>query len=142
MKTLELVETEPAAVSEGELIHLPYGLLGFEPIKRYLLVANPGEEPFLWFKMTEAPHKAFLVLSPFIALPDYQPDISADDVEFLGLTDPDDAILVNICTLRGSEVATINLKGPIVINRHTHVGKQIIPNNASRFSLRYPLPVA
>jgi flagellar assembly factor FliW len=142
MKTLELIETEPATVKAGDLIHLPYGLLGFEPIKRYLLVANPNEEPFMWFKMTEDPHQAFLVLSPFIVKPDYQPDISADDVDFLGLAEPEDALLLNICTVRGSEQPTINLKGPIVINRNTFVGKQVIPNNASKFQLRFPLPVA
>ena len=55
---------------------------------------------------------------------------------------PTDAILFNIVTLRGSDPATINLKGPIVINRHTMIGKQVIPNNAAAYSLHHPLPVS
>jgi len=33
----------------------------------------------------------------------------------------------------------VNLKGPIVINRRTLIGKQVILNNASRYSLHHPL---
>ena len=38
--------------------------------------------------------------------------------------------------------ATVNLKGPIVVNRHTLRGKQVIPTNAPKFALQHPLPVA
>jgi flagellar assembly factor FliW len=75
-------------------------------------------------------------------VPDYQPDIAEADVKFLELTTPADALLVNIVTLRGDGQATINLKGPVVINRHTMVGKQVIPNNAAQYSLHHPLPVS
>jgi len=34
------------------------------------------------------------------------------------------------------------LKGPIVINRHTHIGKQVIITNAADYSVHHPLPVA
>jgi flagellar assembly factor FliW len=80
-------------------------------------------------------------VSPFLVKPDYQPDIPTDDVEFLGLSNPEDALVYNICTIRGPGQATINLKGPIVLNRHTLIGKQIIPNNATQFALCHPLPV-
>jgi flagellar assembly factor FliW len=55
---------------------------------------------------------------------------------------PNDALLFNIVTLRGPSRATLNLKGPIVINRHTHMGKQVILANASNYSVEHPLPVA
>ena len=121
---------------------LPFGLLGFEQVKRYILLANPQEDPFLWLQMLEGPKKAFLIVSPFLVMPEYQPDIPADDVEFLELTEPADALVFNICTLRGAGRATINLRGPLVINRHTMIGKQVIPNNAASYSLVHPLPVA
>lgn len=144
MKTVEPIEMKkPAPALKAETrIHLPYGLLGFERVKNFLLTSNPAEEPFLWLQMLDSAQKAFLVVSPFLVLPTYQPDISAEDVEFLDLSDPADALLFNICTLRPDGQATINMRGPIVLNRHTLVGKQIIPNNAAQFSLRHPLPVA
>jgi flagellar assembly factor FliW len=143
MKTEELiVEPKKQYVVNQSLIQLPYGLLGFEKVKNYVLLANPQEEPFLWLQMLDAARKAFLVVSPFFVMPDYQPDIPADDVEFLGLAEPTDALVYNICTLRGPGKATINLKGPVVINRHTLIGKQVIPNNAMKYALTHPLPVA
>jgi flagellar assembly factor FliW len=143
MKTIEMAE-QPEIRTElkaESLVKLPYGLLGFEQFKNYVLVSLPNDEPFKWLQMVEKSGQGFLVLSPFVAEPDYRPDIAPEDVRFLGLDSPTDALLVNIVTMRGNQ-ATINLKGPIVINRHTLVGKQVIPNNAAQFSLRHPLPLS
>jgi len=142
MKTLEMIEPETSSVVPHRAIQLPLGLLGFERVKNYVLTANPHEAPFQWLQMVDSAQKAFLVVSPFLVLPTYEPDIPADDVEFLGLTEPSDAQVLNICILRKDGQATINLKGPVVINRHTGIGKQVIPNNAAQYSLRHPLPVA
>lgn len=143
MKTEEVLEPQKTVATNGQtLIKLPYGLLGFERAKNYALLANPHEEPFLWLQMLDNGRKAFLVVSPFLVMPEYLPDIPADDVEFLGLADPSDALVYNICTLRGPGKATINLKGPIVINRHTLIGKQVIPNNAAQYGLCHTLPVS
>jgi flagellar assembly factor FliW len=62
-------------------------------------------------------------------------------VEFLGLNRPEDAYILTIVTLRNGQ-ATTNLKGPIVINRNTLIGKQVIPNNAAQFEVRHPLAVS
>lgn len=142
MNTAELMEPEVQKVSGENVIRFPDGLLGFEHVKEYVLLSQPQEEPFMWLRMLENDNKRFLVLSPFVAVPDYQPDIANEDVRFLGLVSPADALVVNIVTLRGNRQATINLKGPIVINRHTLVGKQVIPNNAAKFEVNHPLPIS
>ena len=142
MNTLELMEPETRTLPGESIIRLPYGLLGFERVKNYVLLTRPHEEPFMWLQMLDEARQAFLVVSPFLVLPGYQPDIAEGDVKFLELNDPADALLVNIVTLRDNGHATINLKGPLVINRHTMVGKQVIPNNAAQYSLHHPLPVS
>jgi flagellar assembly factor FliW len=142
MKTAEMIEPEIQTISGENVIQIPDGLLGFEQVKKYVLLAQPQEAPFMWLRMIENANKRFIVVSPFQILPDYQPDISSEDVKFLGLSSPDDALVVNIVTLRPNRVATINLKGPIVINRHTLIAKQVIPNNASKFDVNHPLPVS
>ena len=142
MKTAEVMEPERRQVGGENIIQLPFGLLGFERVKNYVLLSKQHEEPFMWLRMLGEDNSAFLVVSPFRVLPDYQPDISKDDVNFLGLETPDDALVVNIVTLPQRGQATVNLKGPIIINRHTLVGKQVIPNNAAQFDLRHPLPLA
>jgi flagellar assembly factor FliW len=146
MNTLELTEPEKPATTPTNsgkgVVVLPYGLLGFERVKNYSLLTRPDEAPFLWFQMLQDPKHAFLVVPPGAAVPDYQPDLDDQDVEFLELDDPADAFILNIVTLRGAGQATINLKGPIVINRRTWIGKQVIPVNAAQYPVRHPLPVS
>jgi flagellar assembly factor FliW len=122
-------------------VQMPLGLLGFEQCKKFTLRARAGEEPFLWLQTVGAPKLAFLVMSPFIAVPEYGPTISEDDVLFLGLEGPEEALIISIVTLRPPRQATVNLKGPIVLNRRTLKAKQVIPLNAADFSVAHPLPV-
>jgi flagellar assembly factor FliW len=140
MKCANPTEAELPDVAAFCEIRLPMGLLGFERTKDYLLISSPVEEPFRWLRVKDNTSLAFLVLEPFVALPEYQPDIPESDVEFLGLSGPEDAILYNIVTLHGEHRATINLKGPVVINRNTGVGKQVILANAAQYSVQHPLP--
>jgi flagellar assembly factor FliW len=140
--TIEMEKVETTAAPTTNQIHFPLGILGFEQIKKYILLANPAEKPFAWLRVAEDNSLAFVVIDPFIAMPDYQPDIPQSDVDFLGLKDASDALLLGIVTIHGQNRATMNLKGPIVINRHTHIGKQVIIANAADYSVQHPLPVA
>jgi flagellar assembly factor FliW len=142
MKCAETIEMETTAAPTTSRVRMPMGILGFEQIKDYVLVANPDEEPFVWLRVEDNTTLAFVVIDPFVILPDYKPDIPPADVEFLGLKDADDALLLGIVTIQGNNRATVNLKGPIIINRHTHTGKQVIITNAPKYSVQHPLPVA
>jgi len=140
MNTTEPVQLEPAVGLK--IIRLPLGLLGFENIKEYVLISEPDQAPFQWLQVPHDSSLAFIVVSPFEVLLGYEPDIPKPDVDFLGLTSPADARLLNIVTLPGNGRATINLKGPIVLNCHTLIGKQVVLTNAARYALQHPLPVA
>ena len=143
MKCAELIETETLpVVARRDLVRMPNGMLGFEHIKNYVLFTKPEEHPFSWLQVQDDIALAFVVVDPFIALPSYQPDIPQADVEFLSLKNPDDALLLGIVTIHNDQRASVNLKGPIVINRHTHVAKQVIIANAAAYSVTHPLPVA
>jgi flagellar assembly factor FliW len=142
MNTLEIQEIDTRQTEGRDIIRLPFGLLGFEHVKQYTLLTNPEEEPFMWFQMLDNAKRAFLVVPPFRVVPNYQPDICDDEVDFLQLSSPSDAFLINIVTLRGNQHATVNLKGPIVINRRTLLGKQVILNNAAQYSLHHPIGAA
>ena len=142
MKCAEMIETETPAVARRDVVRMPNGMLGFEEIKDYILTTNPDEQPFAWLQVQDNSALAFVVIDPFVALPDYQPDIPQADVEFLQLKKSDDALLLGIVTINGDAQPTVNLKGPIVVNRHTHVAKQVIIANAAAYSITHPLPVA
>ena len=140
MKTAVATEPVDFAAPSGNTIQFPLGLLGFEGVKQFGLLADPAEDPFLWLEMLDDSNRGFLIVPPSAVLPDYQPDLSPDDVAFLELDDPSDALLFNIVTLRPRQAATVNLKGPLVVNRHTLVGKQVIPLNVASYPVQFPLP--
>lgn len=142
MKFAERTEAEPLSTESQSVVRVPLGLLGFEQSKEFKLLADPQETPFAWLQTPGEPKLSFLVVDPFLLFPDYQPDLSEEDVEFLGLERADEAAVFNIVTLRPGGNATINLKGPIVINRRTRVAKQVIPVNASCFQVQQLLPSA
>jgi flagellar assembly factor FliW len=141
MKCVETIEAKTTAGPPARMVRMPMGILGFELIKAYNLVAKPDEEPFAWLQVENNPALSFVVIDPFVIMPDYKPDISSMDVEFLNLTDAADALLLGIVTIQGNNRATVNLKGPLIINRHTLTGKQVILANAADYSVQHPLPV-
>lgn len=124
------------------VIRLPGGLLGFEQAKDYVLIGCAEEAPFLRLQMNDEPKLTFLAIEPSQAVEDYQPDLSEEDTRFLKLEKPEDAMLFNIVTLHRDGTATVNLKGPIVVNRRTLIGRQIIPLNSSEYSLQHALGTA
>src|SRR5580692_12967423 len=108
MTATDTLEMENPVAQADNRIQLPVGILGFEPFKEYMLLANPAEAPFAWLRVTGNANLSFVVINPFLIVPDYAPDIPETDVEFLGLKDPTDALLFNIVTVWGSNHATVN----------------------------------
>jgi len=64
-----------------------------------------------------------------------------DTLALLGLRDAADAMILNIVTvIRNTPVeATANLIGPIVVNRRTRIGRQLVISNYSRYSAHHAL---
>jgi len=129
----------PAPRSQ-DVIQFPLGLLGFEPIKEYLWIQDSGEAPFCWLRAKQDAALRFLIVPAFDVLPDYQPKLSDQDAYFLDLNSPSEALVYGIVTLRQNGPATVNLKGPIVINRFNGRAKQVVLSDGN-YPLQYPLPV-
>ena len=132
----EATQTAPPI---SNIVHFPSGLLGFEQRKKFALVGRKQEAPFLWLEAQDDSGLAFIVVAPKHVVPDYQPELSDEDAKFLGLNTSRDALVLSIVALSGHGQATINLKGPLVINARTRIGKQIVPVNADDYSTQYPL---
>ena len=132
----------PAQPPETNNFELPQGLIGFKDYTRAELLYVPDHLPFLWLKLhrgAESVH--FIVIEPGGLVPDYAPELFDADAAALELNDPSEAMLLNIVTLRQHNPldATINLIGPVVINRRTRVGRQLVIANYSRYSAHWPL---
>jgi flagellar assembly factor FliW len=142
MKVLPELYPSDAAAAVANAISLPHGLIGFAHFRRAELLYLPEHLPFLRMKLS-APAGAmnFVVIEPGGIIPQYELELFDGDAASLGLTDSKEAMILNIVTLRPQSPleATVNLVGPIVVNRRTRVGRQVVLANNSHYSARYPL---
>lgn len=143
MKVLpDILPTDFDLPPSNELI-LPYGIIGFASFKRAELLYQPDHLPFLWMKLRRGPEEDlhFIVIEPGGIVPGYEPELFEDDAEALDLRAPAEAMILNIVTLRRPDPveATVNLIGPIVVNRRTRVGRQLVISNYSRYSAHHAL---
>jgi len=143
MKVLsDLSSTSAPAVPVANHFDLPQGLIGFKDYTRGELLYLPDHLPFLWLKLQRADEAVhFIVIEPAGLVPGYQPEVFDADAEALDLRDSSEAMLLNIVTLRQQNPmdATINLVGPIVMNRRTRIARQLVIANYSQYSAHWPL---
>ncbi len=116
-------------VSEDHLITIPAGLFGFEQYTKYALV-DSDYEPFLWLQSCEDPNLAFLIVDPFLICSEYETDIDDASLKKIGITKPEDIIIMTIVTVpHDGSAITANFQGPLVINKKNHECKQAILND-------------
>jgi len=139
MKTVRTEAPQPPPNKLPRTLRFTAGLLGFEQEREFVLHPAAPNSPYLWLEIAGQPGQGFVVISPSCCVPAYAPDIGKPDVEMLSLGSADDAFVLNIVTIGPRGEATLNLRAPLVVNRHTFAGKQCVPANVSTFSLHHPI---
>jgi flagellar assembly factor FliW len=136
-------ETTPTDLTPAtaQTLRLPDGLIGFPEHKSFELVYVPDQLPFIWLSLSGPVPLHFVVIEPGGIIPDYELELFDEDATFLGITNPSDAMILNVVTVRPGDnaTATVNLAGPIVVNRRTGIAKQCVLANYGRYSAHYPL---
>ena len=113
-------------VDERQRVHFPSGLLGFETLKDYM-VLDAERQPFFWLQSLDVEQVAFVLINPFLFRPDYELDISDEELAAIGIAGPEAALVFAIVTIpRDGGPMTANLQGPVIINRERRLGKQAI----------------
>jgi flagellar assembly factor FliW len=85
------------------------------------------ENPFIWVQSLEKKDLAFLSVDPFLFRPDYELDIDDSLLQPLALESPSDVIVLSLITIPadGGSI-TVNLQGPLVINKKNNRAMQAI----------------
>lgn len=117
-------------VDEGDIVHFSQGILGFESLRKFVILSQGDDSPFKWLQSLEETELAFIVIQPGLFRAEYDLDLSDQDATDLGLKDPNEALVYAIVTVpRKVEEMTANLQGPLVINARSNQAKQIIVTN-------------
>jgi flagellar assembly factor FliW len=113
-------------VNERQKITFPYGLFGFESLKDYVLL-DATQQPFYWLQSMDEENTAFILIDPFIFRPDYEMDISNEELLPIGITESEKAVIFSIVTIPpDNSPMTANLQGPLIINRDSRLGIQAV----------------
>ena len=124
----------------GAEVYLPDGLLGFEELKRYVIVEEDPSTPFRWLVSQENPGVMFVIVDPVLIYgTDYVVPLAESDLDVLDLGAEDEyCTWVLVAPAEGPERFTANLKGPVVLNTRNQVAKQVVVYNPA-YALRYPI---
>lgn len=122
-------------------IEIPTGLIGLSHLRRFDLTPATDAWPFVTLHALGDDELNFLAMEPHSVIPNYHLELNDDDAEALGLADSRDALIYNIVTVHPTpkNYVTANLIAPLVVNRRTLVGKQVILANSDRFTAKHPL---
>lgn len=122
---------------EKTLIHFQNGIYGFEEVKDFVLLQEDDKKVIWSLQAADSSYPALIVLDPFLVLRDYNPHLSADDLNALGDPGPDDLCFLAVAVIRKKLAdSVVNLKSPIVINVKNRKGIQVILDN-SNYPVRY-----
>jgi flagellar assembly factor FliW len=134
------MELSPAAGSDCVEVHFAAGLPGFAKYHRFAVSPWGADgSPFMTMVAVDDPDVGFVVVSPWEFYDDYDFELDEATTVRLGLVEPTDCVVVCIVTLADRpNDATINLLGPIVINRFTREACQaVLPS--IHYNVRTPL---
>jgi flagellar assembly factor FliW len=142
-------------LSPDDLIEFPEGILGFNELRKFVLLDDPHDEIFAWLQSCETPGIAFPVLEPELFAPAYVVSLTRHDLEALKLplnsaaNEPGSVPLKNplLHLTRNFSIITIpedptqmtaNLKAPIVINIQKKVARQCVLQD-NTLAIREPI---
>ncbi|MBD3322068.1 MAG: flagellar assembly protein FliW [Chitinivibrionales bacterium] len=125
--------------AKDDIITFPSGLPGFEKNKEFVLIQIPDYAPFEWLVCVDGTRLRFAVLNPMLFRPDYNPNMTKEQLEDLHIEKPEDILLYSIVTIsENPDESTANLIGPVIINRTRRIAKQIVIED-ERYTTREPI---
>lgn len=127
-------------IDENLIFDFVEPIIGYDSLKKYVLVEHSDNSAFKWLQSIEDPDLAFPVTSPAFFDIDYQFEIPTDKAEKINLNSVESLISLNIVTIPAGNPrkATINLLAPIIINAANKEGMQLILSN-SNYPVKTPL---
>ncbi|MEK6795508.1 MAG: flagellar assembly protein FliW [Spirochaetota bacterium] len=133
-RILGVVETD-----ESRRVVFPLGLFGFENYHEFYLLDMDKDGMFHILQSADDADLAFIIIAPGLIFSWYNLDIHANDLAELGITDLNDMFVFLIVTVpERMQEMTVNLQGPIVINKTTRTAKQCISLN-EKHSTKHPM---
>jgi flagellar assembly factor FliW len=126
-------------VTPEDLIDFPEGLLGFNTLRKFVLLDDPNDEIFAWLQSCEEPSIAFPVLEPELFHQSYKTNLTKTDLEVLQSAKPEGLRSFCIITIpQDPTQMSANLKAPILINVAARIARQCVLQD-NHLAIREPI---
>ncbi len=124
-------------VDELQVIDFPEGILGFDFIKKFIILDADKDSPFKWMQAFDEKDLAFVIIMPESFMPAYDLVIPPIDYESVKAESAKDLLVFAIVTIpENPSNMTANLQGPIIINPAARLGKQAI-SLSDKYTVRH-----
>ena len=128
-------------IKEEKIITMKRDMPGFAGRKRFVLLDREESRPFLWYQCVDDPALAFILLNPFLLMPDYSFELNSILSEMSWQIDEVDNLTIFVVVNASSGVPgkmTVNLMAPLIINTDKLEAIQVILQD-SVYSHKHPL---
>lgn len=131
METIKTRDFGEVTVSKNSIITFKKPIFGFEDLTEFYLLQLEEPNSFYLLQSKDEPNISFILTEPRQFISDYVLDIDDNDACLLEFSDHTDLIDFAIVTIpENIEEMTMNILGPIVINRKNNFAIQSISNCA------------
>ena len=117
----------------------PDGLVGFETLRKFIVMPNEKEGPLFWIQSVEDPQIAFILTDPTNFYYDYKVIPDGQERQKLGIEESSECLVVSVVTVSADRKVTLNLAAPILFAPETNRALQVILEG-TQFSPQTPLP--
>jgi flagellar assembly factor FliW len=131
-------------IEPAKIITMVRTLPGFPDRKRFVILNREESRPFLWFQSVDDPRLAFVIINPFLFIPDYQVDFKGTSQELgweiKGKEESGNlSVFVLVNAASGSpENISVNLMAPLLIHMERFEAVQLIMQD-SGYPHKHPL---
>lgn len=124
-------------ISEDNILTFEDGIPGFEGLKRYAEIENEDtENPLHWLQSVDDENLSFIIVNPFLLLPDYEFKLDDTITSELDIKEPAEVLVFSIVVIpENPQEMRINLRAPIIINVRNKRGAQYILDD-NRYSVK------
>ncbi|GFK92695.1 Flagellar assembly factor FliW [Fundidesulfovibrio magnetotacticus] len=126
------------SVPPERVLHFPRGLIGFEQEREFTLVQIREDSPFVILQSMNDPRLGLMVADPYSFIQDYDVVVGEAERKILRIDNIRQVLVLVTVTIPPGrpQDTTLNLTGPVVINREDRVGLQV-PQVDAKYPTHY-----
>jgi len=127
VKTKHFGEVE---IDDNKLVTFDEGIYGFESLTKYVILYDNEDnemQAFCWLQSIEDSEICLPMVDPISWFPTYAPEIKDDLILKIGKLEESDLSVFSVIVVPDKfEDITANLKAPIIVNKETLKGIQVV----------------